>query len=224
MIALLDDDDEWYPTKLQRQLAAVGAGAGDHWITSSCMAVMGPGTRRRTWPRRLIEPGESIADYLFRFTGFTSGGAVLQTSTLCFPVELVRTVPWCADDDAPPHEEPDWLIRVQRAIPRVQVIQLADVLSTYDVSGLSVSRSSIDRTDEYIAWGLNRLSMESPRVRGDYLCTSPVSAAVFARSLSGVWRSLWSSLRHGKPGPFALTYAVLSAVRIVLHRPRAPIR
>jgi len=223
VIALLDDDDEWYPTKLQRQLAAVGVEAGDCWIASSRMAVIGPGTRRRTWPRRLVEPGESIADYLFRFTGFTSGGAVLQTSTLCFPAELVRTVPWCDDGDAA-HEEPDWLIRVQRAIPCVQVIQLEDVLSTYDVGGLSVSRSTTDRTDEYIEWGLSRLRTESPRVRGDYLCTSPVSAAVFARSLSGVRRSLWSSLRHGRPGPFALTYAVLSAVRIVLHRPRASIR
>ena len=51
---------------------------------------------------------------------------------------------------------------------------------------------------------------------GDYLCTSPVSAAVSARSLSGVRRSLRSALRHGRPGPFALAYAVLSAARIVV--------
>ena len=51
---------------------------------------------------------------------------------------------------------------------------------------------------------------------GDYLCTSPVSAAVSARSLRGVRHSLRSAFRHGRPGPFALGYAILNAARIVL--------
>ena len=67
VIALLDDDDVWSPTKLARQLAAVDAADSDHWIVSSRMLVLGPGNRQRMWPRRLIEPGESVAEYLFRF-------------------------------------------------------------------------------------------------------------------------------------------------------------
>ena len=51
---------------------------------------------------------------------------------------------------------------------------------------------------------------------GDYLCTSPVSAAVSARSLGGVRRAVWSAVRHGRPGPFALAYAALNAARIVV--------
>jgi glycosyltransferase involved in cell wall biosynthesis len=215
VIALLDDDDEWEPTKLALQLGAVDSLRGQHWIASSRTVVRGPGARQRTWPRRLIQPGESISDYLFRFTDLGFGGAMLQTSTLCFPAELARAVRWDIHADEP-HDEPSWLIRVQRAIPDVRVIQLPAALSTYNVMGYSVSRQRADRTDEYIDWGLQYLARESPRVLGDYLCTSAVSAAVSARSLRGVRRSLTSGLRYGRPGPFALLYALLNAARVAL--------
>jgi glycosyltransferase involved in cell wall biosynthesis len=213
VIALLDDDDVWSPTKLARQLAAADSVDGDHWIVSSRMLVLGPGTRQRRWPRRLIEPGESVAQYLFRFHGLGFGNANLQTSTLCFPTALGRSVRWGGAVDLP-HDEPSWLIRVQRTIPDLHVIQLPETLSVYNVHGKSVSRDSSDRTDAYIQWGLKYLGAESPRLLGDYLCTSPVSAAVSARSLGGVRRAVWSALQHGRPGPFALAYAALNAARI----------
>jgi glycosyltransferase involved in cell wall biosynthesis len=223
VIALLDDDDEWYSTKMERQLDVVDGKAGAHWIVSSRMAVVGPGARRRTWPRRLIKPGESITEYLFRFTDLGFGGAALQTSTLCFPTDLARKVRWDAHAGAA-HDEPSWLIRAQRAIPDLRVVQLPDVLSTYNVGDTSVSRDPSDRTDSYIEWGLQYLGTESPRVLGDYLCTSPVSAAVSAGSLHSVQRSLRSGLSYGRPGPYALGYAVLSAVRIVLRSAAAAVR
>jgi glycosyltransferase involved in cell wall biosynthesis len=214
VVALLDDDDEWHPSKLARQLAAVDSTWGAAWILSSRIAAVGPHERCRTWPRRLIRQGDSISDYLFRFTDLTFGGAALQTSTLCFPTELARTIRWDAHADEA-HDEPSWLIRVQRAFPDVRVVQLPDVLSTYHVGHASLSRNTCDVTDDYIEWGLQYLSGESRRVIGDYLCTSPVSAAVAARSLAGVRRSLQAAFRHGRPGPYAVAYAVLNAARIV---------
>lgn len=225
VIALLDDDDEWCPVKLEHQLAAVAneVPAGKPWIASSRMVVVGPGDRRRIWPRRLAESDQSVAEYLYRFTGFTVGGATLQTSTLCFPVDLVRTVGWDVDADAP-HEEASWLLQIRRAVPDVRLVHHPEVLSTYNVRGPSLSRASTDRTDEYLAWGLRYLAGESPRVRGDYLSTSPVSAAVSARSLAGVRRSVWSAIRHGRPGPFAVVYAALGTARILVRSALAPVR
>ncbi|MDH6196210.1 glycosyltransferase involved in cell wall biosynthesis [Mycobacterium frederiksbergense] len=215
IIALLDDDDVWQPTKLARQLAAAEAFDNDHWIVSSRMLVLGPGARQRIWPRRLIDPGELVAEYLFRFNRLGFGNGNLQTSTLCFPAALGRSVRWGGPSDEP-HDEPSWLIRVQRSIPDLRVVQLWEPLSTYNVHGPSVSRDLSDRTDAYIHWGLRYLGSESPRLLGDYLCTSPVSAAVSARSLSGVRHAVWSAVRNGRPGPLALAYAALNAVRVIV--------
>ena len=74
MVALLDDDDEWFDTKLERQLDAVQAQQGGHWIASSRMAVFCSGSRKKSWPRRLIAPDDSVAEYLFRFNGLRAGG------------------------------------------------------------------------------------------------------------------------------------------------------
>lgn len=222
-VAMLDDDDEWLPTKIERQIRAIGAEPGRHWIASSRMSVRGPGTRHRTWPRRLIEPEQSIPEYLFRFTGLRAGGAELQSSTLMFPTELARQVRWDTHDGTP-HDEPSWLIRVQQRIPDLRVIQLPDVLSIYNVDGESVSRQSTDRTTSYIDWGREHLGSESPRVLGDYLCTYPVSAAVSAKSLPGVARAVRAATRYGRPGGYALGYAALNAARIVVGSAASAVR
>lgn len=220
VVALLDDDDGWHATKLERQLGAIDSTVGRNWVASSRFEVIGPGDRRRVWPRRLIGCHESVPHYLFRFTDLRVGGADLQSSTLCFPTELARKVRWDADAE-PVHDEATWLILVQRSVPSLQVIQLPDVLSTYNVSSPSLSRSASDRTSSYIDWGLQYLDTASPRVRGDYLCTYPVSAAVSARSLQGVRAAMRSAFSHGRPGPFAIGYAVLNAARIGLHSARS---
>lgn len=216
VIALLDDDDEWHPDKLRRQLAAV-VDAGPHWIASCRVSAVGPGERRRVWPRRPVAPWEPVADYLFRFSDLRYGGCLLQTSTLCFPVELARAVRWDTHAGAV-HDEPSWLLAVARRFDDLQLIQLPEVLSTYHVGHSSLSRQTEDLTDSYIDWGLGYLTGESARVRGDYLCTSPVSAAVAAGSLTGIRRAVAASFRHGRPGLPAIGYAALSAVRVMMRR------
>jgi hypothetical protein len=220
IVAMLDDDDEWRPTKLELQLRAAGRATSERWIVSSRVEAQGPGNNRRTWPRRLLQPGQPIADYLFRFTGLRAGGALLQSSTLCFPTALGRELRWDAYAESI-HDEPSWLIHVQRTFPDVEVIQLPELLSVYHLDGPSVSRQSCDLTEKYIAWGLEHLRTESPRVIGDYLCTNPVSAAVSAHSVGGVGLAMRAAIRHGRPGPLALSYASLNAGRIVLARTRA---
>lgn len=218
IVALLDDDDTWHTDKLRRQIDAC-RDAGDTWISATRMVVRGPGDRRRVWPRRLIGPRQPAADYLFRRREFVSGGAVLQTSTLCFPTSLGRRIRWDIDEGV--HDEAGWLLRAQRAVADLAVIHVPDALGDYNVHATSFSRSTVDRTDQCMRWGLEHLCHEPARVRGDYLCTSPVSAAVAAGSLRGATTAIAAGLRHGRPGGYALGYAAASVLRIVVRRGRA---
>ena len=137
--------------------------------------------------------------------------------------ELARAVRWDAHTDSV-HDEPSWVLEVARRFPDLAVIQLPQVLSTYNVANASVSRHTTDTTDRYIDWGLRYLVAESSRVRGDYLCTSPVSAAVAAGSPSGVMRSMSAAFRNGRPGLPAVGFASMSAARVVLRRLQAAAR
>ena len=130
---------------------------------------------------------------------------------------LAVAVPWGGAWDAP-HDEPSWLIRVQRTIPDLRVVQLPEMLSIYNVHDPSVSRDLSDHTDTYIGWGLEYLGRESPRLLGDYLCTSPVSAAVSAGSLGGCDARCGRRYDMAGPVPVALAYAALNAARLVVRR------
>jgi hypothetical protein len=172
-----------------------------------------------TAPRRLIGPTESLIDYLVTFRSFRFGGACLQTSTLVFPRSIVKAVPLSASAGAV-HDDPFWLIMVRREFPVLPIVQLPDTLVEYGVTPDSVSRSTEDRTQDYIDWGLTELVHESKRVRGDYQLTNPVTAAITAGSMRGVIMAIAAAVRSGRPGPMAWAYALAALARIALRRTR----
>jgi hypothetical protein len=106
-------------------------------------------------------------------------------------------------------------MRVQDRHPDLVVVQVPDVTGTYHVGLESVSRNTRIDAARYVEWGLDRLAAVPDRVRGDYLCTSPVSAAVFARSIPAACDAIRAGLRSGRPGPWALAYAGLNVVRLL---------
>ncbi|MFI8565520.1 glycosyltransferase family 2 protein [Rhodococcus sp. NPDC078407] len=215
VIALLDDDDLWHPYKLERQLAEVADVKGSAWVVTCKCAVRQPGRREKIWPRTLITEDQSVADYLFTLHRFTLGDAMLQSSTLCFPRSMAFEVPL---DYAPDsiHDEPGWLIELQRTVPDLVIRQVAQCYSIYNVSENSVSRRSVDVSERYIQWGREHLGDATARARGDYFLFSAVTAAASAQSLRGIRRSVVSGFSQGRPGVPAMLYAAAKFGRTAL--------
>jgi glycosyltransferase involved in cell wall biosynthesis len=92
-IALLDDDDEWLPTKLARQFAALTSLDNNNVILSSKYTEQFI-SEFYEHPTRLLRSGESIASYLCCPRGVRYVGENIQTSTLVFPKSLILTVPF----------------------------------------------------------------------------------------------------------------------------------
>ena len=108
-IALLDDDDEWLPAKLERQLSAVER-------TPYILPVIATQVIARSsqgdfiWPRRPPNPAEHVGEYLFVRRTMFMGEGFLQTSSLLAPRSLFQAIPFHAGLQR--HEDWDWLLRV----------------------------------------------------------------------------------------------------------------
>ncbi len=132
-IAFLDDDDEWHPEKIERQMAA--AAANRDWFPiitcrviakSGCPASSGvprepargggsslTGVKQspsasRVLPRRVYESPQAVADYLFCRNSLFDPGGLMQTSTLLVPRDLLLAIPF--REELRMHQDWDWLI------------------------------------------------------------------------------------------------------------------
>ncbi|GGG27946.1 glycosyl transferase [Rhodococcoides trifolii] len=220
VIALLDDDDEWFPDKLAIQLDSVADVESDLWLSSTLVEVHDGRPVPRVMPTRVIEPHERVDDYLFRFHEPRFGGSGLQTSTLCFPRAVADRVPW-ARPTAALHDDPTWVMQVRDAFPDIAILQIPTPLVRYNMEMSSLSRTGRDESRDYIAWGDAHLCDADRRTKGDYYFTGPVTSAVSGTSLIGVLRAMAVGVRKGTPGPWAVFYAVASIARVLLKKMRS---
>ena len=217
VIALLDDDDLWRHDKLEIQLAAVPP--GDEWIISSRFFIHIDGRDPIVGPRTLLSRNERIAPYLFEMR-LPQAFNMIPTPSMVFPRALAQTVPLSAGAGSV-HDDPTWLIEVRRAFPNIPIIQVPEPLVDIVWTADSLSRAAVDRSRDYIEWGIRELADESKRTRGDYMLTSPVGSALGAGSFRGVSRSIVTGIRFGRPGSLAWASAAKSVLRLCWGQTRA---
>ena len=111
-IGLLDDDDEWGPNKLSRQLE-LARNSTAHYPVVTCRLIARRTISDEIWPARQIGPLESMCDYLLcRDASIRQGEGFIQSSTLLVPRALLLQVSFATG--LPRHQDWDWLIRPQR--------------------------------------------------------------------------------------------------------------
>ncbi|MBM0278548.1 glycosyltransferase family 2 protein [Micromonospora tarensis] len=225
LVAFLDDDDLWHPTKIERQvrdIAEAGLADSSTWI-SSTKVVVDFAHGSETWPRAPYDPSLSLENNLLQRHRVQRGQAFLPSSTLLFPRSLPMTVP--LNEELSLHQDLTWLLQLSRTLPDLAVRQVDAALTRYDAIGDGISRSiSLDRE---LDWAREYLGSATPRDRGDYYLGSVMTYARRQGTVGGMVGVFSEGLRVGRPGAAAVGYAcgamaagVVKAVAAGVRQPR----
>ncbi|MFB3915161.1 MAG: glycosyltransferase family 2 protein [Terriglobales bacterium] len=202
-IAFLDDDDEWLPNKIERQLARASA-SNFHFPVISCQQFVHTGHAEMIWPREM--PSEPISEYLFSRKLLSYGDGVLSMITLLTPRQLMIEVPFRSG--LRKHQDTDWVLRAVRH-PGVGIEFVPEPLAVWNVlEGVQTVGRRVDWKFS-LEWVRSNRQLLTPRAYAGFVLTHCAGEAAAQRE----WRAfpilLIESCRFGSPRLFDFVlYAV----------------
>lgn len=199
-IAFLDDDDEWLPQKLERQLE-IAIRSNYAFPIVSCYLIARTPKGEFIWPRRLPKSTESLGDYLFIRRSIFRGEASMITSTVLTKKELLQAVPFKLG--LRKYQDPDWMLRASN----FSGVGAEFVTEALTIWYIEENRKTITRVNDWrysLAWVRENRHLMSARAYTDFILTAVSSEA----SLQGEWSAfvplLSEAVRLGQPTPIPL--------------------
>ena len=195
-IAFLDDDDEWLPEKIAKQMTAARSMPMPHPVISSQTIVRSPAF---AWisPRLAYNPREAMSEYLFCRRRFVDGARYMQTSTLMMRRELMIDLPF--RKDLKRHQDWDWLLR---AAPRSDV-GFHMVMEPLTVFHVDDRRMSLSRALDWKfsqEWAREMRGSFTPRAYSFFVANECMSRAVKKKAGGAVYAALmWEFFARGQP-------------------------
>ena len=217
-IALLDDDDEWLPGKLDAQFT-MAQSYQQKFSTKNFVVVTQylyriAGQKDEIWPGHLPAVGEPLSEFLFG----SRGG--FQTSTYLCPRELFLAVPFTPR--LKKHQDWDWFLRLS-AVPGFELLVVPEPLSIYWVPLRSRSGVSGKLDWRFSAdWAKSSLPYITRKAYATFLVKICVRGAMIQHEgRQAIGFLLREILLVGRPGPLVLgdlaaTIAIPEALRLRL--------
>ena len=213
-IALLDDDDEWMPEKLERQVHAVQTTGSNRVLAVSRYFQRTPGQGDVIWPRRLPKPGEPMAEFMFDYLCY------FQTSTFLCSRELFLAIPFRKGQRG--FQDIEWFLRVS-SDPATTVTVVPEPLSIYHAP---VGRATITTGlgwEDRLKWGVEHRNLMTPLAYSRFIVGSCAGSAVQQK---GGARAFFRLMHHsailGSPSPRLI--AILCTTFLLTPRLRRYIR
>lgn len=210
-IALLDDDDEWLPSKLSRQLD-VARKSKKLFPVVTCRLIARRPIGDEVWPSRSMGSGESMSEYLFcRSASIRQGEGFIQSSTLFVPRALMMQIPFRTG--LPRHQDWDWLIQASNH-PRVEFTWVWEPLVIYHIDGYRKSVSGGRSLEPSVDW-VDQNSLVTPKARAYFYATQ---VAVRCRNSAAFWLVVRNTIRY--PRAFSIAMGLALVPRGLVYRMR----
>jgi glycosyltransferase involved in cell wall biosynthesis len=231
-IALLDDDDEWFPQKTELQMQAAVTSLRPRLIFASQFIDRSPkGDLIR--PQRFQKVGQAISDYLFcEVPAIRPRQGFPQTSTLLAHKSLLSEVPFSRGLRR--NQESDWLLRAApKSGGELQIIP--SVLAIFNNEQHERISRQLDWRDSY-TWCVSNRQLFTDKSFSYYLAAFCLPAATRQKEGAGVRLTLmrecfkrgeitpmvlWFFLRHAIAAPLLkrlLPNEIISGISKAMHK------
>jgi Glycosyl transferase family 2 len=216
--ALLDDDDEWLPHKLDVQLGLARTATVSAPIIASRLINRTP-RAEFVLPARLPAPGEPLSEYLTVRRGLFHGDGFIQTSTIMAPTELLRRVPFAVGLRR--LQELDWTLRAA-SYDDVELIVAPEPLVVWHTDE-NRPRVSFDLPwQQQLEWLRRSRALFTARAYAA-LTMSVISSMAAPTRDAQIFRTLLREARgHGRPS--AIDYVTFLQVWLIPPQARARVR
>jgi glycosyltransferase involved in cell wall biosynthesis len=196
-IAFLDDDDEWLPQKLERQIAHAAATQS---IFITCLSQVVTPIAVYVWPETIYRNDRALDEYLFDRKTIFSGSAFIQTSSYFLPRAVFMASPFRLGT---PHDDWDFILRLARQ-PGVRIETVPEVLVRLHAEQHRPSLSSADAWQKSLQWLDSIRPILTPRGYSG-LCLGVVGPrAASEHAYAAFFPLLYKAFRYGSPRPLHL--------------------
>ena len=214
-IAFLDDDDEWLPEKLAKQMA-YAADCGPGLVT--CLSRVVTPTASFVLPQVIYDNLHPIDEYLFDRRSPFEGLSFIQTSTYLLPRALCQGMRFRTDT---PHDDWDYLLRLSKQ-QAVRVETVSEIQVTLYVED---ARPSLSKSCTWLAslqWAERMRPLLTRRAYGGFCLGVVAPRAAKEHAYRAAALLLYYAFRHGSPrlwrvaaflGEWLMPRSVLGCVR-----------
>jgi glycosyltransferase involved in cell wall biosynthesis len=191
-IAFLDDDDEWLPNKLAKQLSyAADRGAA----LVSCLSRVVTPERSFVRPQTVYNKATPIDEYLFDQQSLFADCGFIQTSSYLMPREICGKIRFRTNN---PHDDWDFLLRLSKQF-MVPVETVPEVLVTLYVDEPRESLSKAGTWLGSLQWAEQMRPLMTPRAYSGFCLSAVASRAVNERAYGAATLLLYHAFRYGSP-------------------------
>jgi len=194
-IALLDDDDEWLPQKLEVQIKAASRSPHACPIITCRLIARSP-KGEFIWPRRLPTSAEPLSEYLLARNSLFQGEGLIQTSMLFTKRELLQKLPF--RNDLTKYHEWDWLLRVSH-LTGVAIEFVPEPLLIWYIEENRQSLSYLPGWQESLSWIQENRHLVTPRAYAAFVMTVVSMLAANERDWMAFGTLLREAVQFGKP-------------------------